>query len=258
LRKLQSARRRALSVVPVRRSRPFVVGLAGTVSVLLVLAASALAAPVDVASDHALVHAYKAFLHGALSDVPAWRQADDAYRSNISASCPNVLAAVNLLPSSQINQAAATAFGEEVAGDLLVSQGPLMLDRLSKLQTSISRLRWSNGKARATVNRYLSAGKALYSMAPSDLCADATAFAASGAKTTPPGTLGWLATFGTLDDRNGTAGGALRALVGKYHSSRDTGSVKDVLKLLNRLQAVESNVLQDEGSKLLPALGLTL
>jgi hypothetical protein len=223
----------------------------------LVLAASAPAAPVDVASDHVLIHAYKTFLNGVLSDVPAWRQADDTYISNISASCPNVLAAVNLLPSNQINQAAATAFGEEAAGDLLVSQGPLMLHRLSTLQTSISRLRWSNRNARTTVKRYLSAERAFYSLAPSDLCADATAFAASNATTTPPGTLRWLATLGSLGTRNESASGALGALLGGYHSSRDTGTVKDVLKLLNRLQSVGSNVLQDEVTKLLTALGLT-
>ena len=136
----------------------------------------------DVASDHTLIRAYQTFLTGVLSDVPKWRNADNAYISKISASCPNVLAAVNILPSNQVNHAAVFAFGEEVGGDLLVSQGTPMLHRLARLQTSISTLHWSNRKARTGVSGYFSAEKTLYSLAPSDLCADATAFAASNRK----------------------------------------------------------------------------
>jgi hypothetical protein len=171
-------------------------------------ASAALAAPVDVASDHVLIRAYETFLTGVLSDVPSWRNADNGYISGISVSCPNVLAAVNILPANQVNQGAAVALGEEIGGDLLVSQGTSRLHRMARPQASISTLHWSNRKARNTVNGYASAWSAFNSLAPSDLCADATAFAASNAQTTPPGTLQWLATFGALATRNQSASGA--------------------------------------------------
>jgi hypothetical protein len=228
------------------------------VSVLLLLATSAAAAPVDAASDHVLIRAYQTFLTGVLSDVPAWRQADSTYISNTSASCSNVLAAVNLLPSNQVNHAAAAAFGEEAGGDLLVSLGPPILHRLSRLQKSISNLPWSTRKAKTTVTGYLRSEKALYSLAPSDLCADATALAGSNAETTPPGTLQWLATLGRRANRNIKASGAFGSLLGTYHSSGDTGTLNDVLKLLKRWESLAPRVLGHELTKLLTALGLTI
>ena len=233
-----------------------VVAVLGTVAVWLPIS-TAVAAPVDVASDHVLIRAFQTFLTGVLSDVPKGRIADDAYISKISASCPNVLAAVNILPSNQVNQAAAVAFEEELVGDVFVSQGTPILRRLARLKASTAALHWSSRTSKVTVSGYVSAGRALYSLAPSDLCADATAFADSNAETTPPGTLQWLATFGALGTRNENASGAFGALLGRYHSSKDTGTLKHVLKLLNRWQSTGSRVLTEEATKLGAALGLS-
>lgn len=243
--------------VALRRAHRCIVGLVGAISVCLVMTVPAAAAPVDTASDHVLIHAFGTYLTGVLTDVPNWRTADNAYISHISASCPNVLAAVNLLPSKQFNPAAAVAIGEEAGGDLLVIEGRLILHRLARLDKSTSPLHWSNRQASSAVQRYLRATKALYSLAPSDLCADATAFAASNAKTTPAGTLRWLATFGTLGADNQRASGAFGEVLAKYHSSRDTGTLKHVLKLLLRMESADANVVTHEGRKLLAALGLT-
>ena len=57
---------------------------------------------------------------------------------------------------NQINQGAAVALGEEIGGDLLVSQGPSTLDRLTRLKANVSTLHWSNRKARNTVTGNLS------------------------------------------------------------------------------------------------------
>jgi len=67
------------------RSAPVVAVLASPA--IWLPTSTALAAPVDVASDHVLIRAYQTFLAGVLSDVPNWRNADDAFISNISVSC---------------------------------------------------------------------------------------------------------------------------------------------------------------------------
>lgn len=244
-------------LVTLRRAHRAIVALAGALSVRLAMTVAAAAAPVDTASDYVLIHAYQTFVTGVLSDLPAWRKADNAYISKASASCSNVLAAVNLLPPNQANSAAALAFGEEVGGDLLVSQGPLMLHGLERLENRVSPLHWSSRDDSTTVKEYLRAENALYSLAPSDLCADAKALAASNASATPPGSLQWLARFASLATKNVSASGAFGALLGRYQSSRDTDSLKHVLKLLKRWQSVGQNTLQQEGTKLLAALGLT-
>lgn len=46
--------------------------------------ASAVAAPVDVASEHVAVRAFDRFLRGLVSDIPADRQSDDAFVTSIS------------------------------------------------------------------------------------------------------------------------------------------------------------------------------
>ncbi|HEX4282777.1 MAG TPA: hypothetical protein VHZ27_18550, partial [Solirubrobacteraceae bacterium] len=54
---------------------------------------------------------------------------------------------------------------------------------------------WSSPRTASTVKRYLTVQTSLFALAPSDVCTDARALAASGARTIPSGTAQWVAEF---------------------------------------------------------------
>lgn len=93
---------------------------------------------VDAASDHAATLAYHRFLSATVAPS---RRADDAFVSSISTSCPNVLAAVNLLPAGSFSRSAVLAFGEEMAGDLTLAAVAPWHGPFAKLAAALRRLR---------------------------------------------------------------------------------------------------------------------
>jgi hypothetical protein len=82
------------------------------------------------------------------------------------------------------------AFIKEVGSDLAVEINAASRGRLARMTKALSRLPWSSKSTKTTVTRFLEAQHSLFSLAPSDLCADADALAANP-EATPPGTLQW-------------------------------------------------------------------
>jgi hypothetical protein len=108
----------------------------------------------DVASDQVALRVYHRYLTGVVADIPSWLRLDDGFIASVSATCPNVLAALNLLPVSKVNMSAVIAFGEEAAADInlaaLVAERP----RFASLATALSKLRWSSAQTARTIRRY--------------------------------------------------------------------------------------------------------
>jgi hypothetical protein len=241
------------------RKKLEVIKAVSVTAALLALVCSAVAnaaiAPVDAASDHAAILAYHRYL--STSTAPS-RSAADAFVSSVAGSCPNVLAAVNLLPPNVVNKGAVVAFGEEVGGDLLAAAAyPPSRGPFAKLARALSRLRWSSGQTSETITRYTtSVGRSLR-LRPSDLCDDAKALAASNAQVTPPGTLNWLASFG----RNGTAAQnstkAFLAVLGRYETPADASLINANNRLVKHAESALKSLLTTEVPKLLSALGLS-
>ena len=186
-------------------------------------------------------------------DAFAARQGDEAFVSSVSLSCPNVLAAANLLPGSLISRAAAAALGEEVGADLdLATFAPIRRKVLAALSGKIEKLRWSASATRMAIKHSLEGQRNFWALPPSDLCSDARALAANP-EATPPGTLQFLATFGRVG-----AGSGLRALVSTMRRFDASDPYLGLVGSSNAQLVLEAKALrQSEGPKLLDALGLS-
>ncbi len=240
----------------IRIAKRWPVIIAATVSLLC--AAPAAAAPVDAASDHAATVAYHRYLSALVSNIPASRSADDALISSIAGSCPNVLAAVNLLPVSSVNKSALLAFGEEIGGDVAVAA--LEPDRgvPAQLARALTPLRWSSRQSSKTITRYLASTRKFFGLRPSDLCGDAQTLAASAAQATPPGTLQWLASFGRYGTAWGNATSAFIKLLERYQTQADGALITEINQLVRRWRSLVDSLATTEVPKLASALGISV
>jgi hypothetical protein len=225
--------------------------------VVAVWPAAAVAASRDAVSDHTAFGAYQRFLAAMVSAAGEERSAGDAFIATISAGCPNVLAALNVVPASQINRAALTAFAGEVGTDLELSALRSLRRPLSRMTAVLSGLRWSAARTSVQIKRYTSTVRAYFTLAPSDLCADARALASSNAQTAPTGTLQWLAGYGQASARLNTASSLLVGILTRFATPSDLPAMHAIERLLRRLPASQEAVLNAEVPKLFAALGIT-
>jgi hypothetical protein len=217
---------------------------------------AALAAPVDVASDHVALRAFDRYVKAELLNVPAGQRADDAFVSSISSGCHGVLTPLASLPSGAFNTSAVTAFFEEAGGDLALAADVPNLVPLRHLSKALSKLRWSSVRTKATVARAASAERTLFSLAPSDLCADARALAANP-EAVPPGTVQWLATVGGDGSADKAAFTAFFKVLGRFLRPGDARVSKDIASVSRQFGAARQNLQRAEAQKLLAALGLS-
>jgi hypothetical protein len=189
-----------------------------------------------------------------LANVPAWQQADDAFVASTATNCPNVLAAVGLLPASSATHAADTAIGEEMDADLVVVSDVADRAPFEALSSTITRLRWSSIRTATRIRRTLEAERTYFSLPPSDLCADARVFAGANALSTPPGTLQFLATFGRLGGAAGLKG--LYGTIHRFATPADNRLIDANNRLVDRAVAAEKPLAAAEFLKLKSALGL--
>jgi hypothetical protein len=215
------------------------------------------AAPIDTASDHVALSAYGRYLQGVLSGLPVARSADNAYVASIATACPNVLAAVNLLPPRAVNRATAIAFGEELGGDILVVGYHADRAPLATLAATLRRLRWSSPQTSATIKSFLTAQRNLFHLGPSHLCSDASALAASNFGRTPPGTLRWLARLGRLSSAEHARFATFFAVLEKFQAPDDRTQIDANNRLVGRFMAAFPVLVRSEAARLGSALGLS-
>ncbi len=217
--------------------------------------AGAGAAPIDVASDHAALVAYHSYVVGVLSSVPAMKTAIDKYVSSVAATCPGVLAPVFSLPAGAVNQGAALAFIEEVGVDLGVVGNTVLRRRVTKLAETLTPLRWSSRQTGGTIGHFVTAQRRLFRLAPSHLCADMQAFAASNAQRAAPGALRWLAKAGAALTAQHREFAAFAQVLKRFQAPADAGLVSDTNQTFRRFKAALQSAVKPEATRLLKALG---
>ena len=215
------------------------------------------AAARDAASGRAALRAYRRYVRGLVSDIPAWRRADDAFVASISTGCPNALAATQVLTSSTANQGAVTAFGEELVIDLEVVARASDRVPLARMADTLSRLRWSSHATSVKVKRYVTSYRALLGLSTSDVCADAGALVTSDGQTTPPGTLRWLASYARAERPAAATDQAFVRILNRFRSPADLPEIAAINRLSARAQSATESLLTAETPKLLSALGIS-
>lgn len=229
--------------------------LVACVLALLCLAAPAAAAPVDSASAHTGLRAYRAYLSSALRKAVAAGRGDDAFIASIAANCPGVVTSINTLPPDAYDQSVLVGFGKEIGADLVVSAFASYRSTLATLAHRVGRLHWSSAATRRRVQRSLDAERAVFELAPSDLCTDA-AVLATDAKTTPPGTAAFAAVF----NRDVRAGGltALTRTLARHAPASDRKLARSIDRLTKRLDDKLGGIVDAKVRKLLGVVGLRI
>jgi hypothetical protein len=224
-------------------------------AILAMWSAPAAAAPIDRASAHVALRALDRYLRATLASLPAAKRSDQAYVRSISAGCRNALAPLNSKPASALNKAAARAFIDETVFDLVDRANLPLRGPLARMSGTLSGLRWSSPRIGAIVNAFPAAERALFAVAPSDLCADARAFAANP-RAEPAGTRQWVATFTRASRRANRAGAGLGVVLGSFHGRRDVGVLRDLGRQARRLGLADKKLEVAQEGSLLRALGL--
>jgi hypothetical protein len=196
-------------------------------------------------------------LHSLVSQAPAWQTKGDAFIASITANCPNVLAAVNMLPLTASNAGGIHAFGGEMGSDLAAVSNAANKASFERLVRALTRLHWSSRGTKSAITRFIAAGRAFLSFPPSDLCTDARALAANSAQTTPPGTVTWLATYTRIiNAQHRGLDGFIRVLE-RFQTAADRRFVNGINNLTVVLTADQNSFLSAEVPKLGATLGLT-
>ncbi len=217
--------------------------------------AGASAASVDESSAKAGLRDLRTYFRAvAVTNLSASTQSVETFVRSTGAGCPNVLAAAALLPKSAIDEGAAEAFGEETGADVGLAFIAPDKAATTTLGTQLSKLRWSSRTQTRKVRTALAARGAYVRLPLSDLCEDASAAAAVEFKSTPAGTLQFLAALGR------TNGEAYLTLIAGAHGFSATRADRRVVSEIKRLEGiVESTakgLVQTEAQNLLKALGL--
>lgn len=210
----------------------------------------------DKTSATAALRAYRTYMTHLVAEQPAWEAKASTLVASITAGCPNVLAPLNLLPLTQIDQGALTAFGEEAGGDLSLDAAQADVANFERLVRTLDRLRWSSRTARSGVTRFVKAGRAYFAFAQSDLCGDARALAADNGASTPPGTLIWLANFSGVTAERERGLVALQRTVRRFETPVDGGLISRINQLASRDGNEEQAFVTGQIPKILTAFGL--
>jgi hypothetical protein len=217
--------------------------------------ASAGAAPADRASDHVAIRAFDRYLKASGASLPASRRADQAFVRSISARCRNVLAPLASRPASSVNAKALKLFVDESVFDLVDRSNAPIRQPFSRLAQTLSTLRWSSAGAAHAVAAFAPAERRVFSLAPSDLCADARAFRANP-HITSAGTRRWVANWQRANKAAGRAAFRLGEVLGFFHGPADVGALRDIGRRANRLSAADKTLERAQETSLLGALGI--
>lgn len=226
------------------------------VAVIALCSAPASAAPIDAPSAHVALGAFDRYLRATLITIPASRRSDDAFVKSISANCSNVLGPPAPGPPQGLNVKVPTAFGEEIAFDLVLVGAKPLHAALARMTATFSKLRWSTNGLAAIVARFPAVEHMLFSVPPSDLCGDARAFAANPAAM-PPGTRRFDAAVRRDSNAAQKAGAALGDVLGLLHGPADAPLIQELGRVLKRSEAADQKLASAEVLKVFNALGLT-
>jgi hypothetical protein len=223
-------------------------------ALVAVSVAPAAAKPLDTASAHAGLRAYRAYQSSIASRAGAARKADAAFIASVKAACPKVLTSIGA--SDTFDQGDVVQFGKEAGADLVVAAFAPVRKPLATLSQRIGKLRWSRPSAGFQIQAALDAQRAVFELTPSDLCADAAALAANGGRAVPPGTAAFLKTYDRTTSVAGLDG--LRHVLVRYRPASDRRLVRIVTRLERRADTRLEHTIGGEVPKLLDALGLTV
>jgi hypothetical protein len=230
-----------------------------TIAVLLAMAAAcsatALAAPIDVASDQVALSAYDRYVTALVAGVGSGNRADLQYVASVRLDCGGVLAPLASRSPGQVSQSALLDLGEEIGGDLAIELHTEAMTPFSRLTTAIGRLRWSLRRTGQTVMSFLSAVQASLLVPLSDLCADVRSLASQPTQE-PAGTRLFLANYLPAARLAKQRLAPFLAVLARYATPNQASLIGTIRRLVAQFNATAKADETANGASALNALGL--
>ena len=230
--------------------------LAALLAIAAVWSDAAIAAPVDVSSDHVALIAYHRYVAALVAGTIAGNRTAGQYGSAVGSQCAGVLAPLISLPKASVSQSALTAFGEEVGGDLAIAFDTEAVAPSARLSATLAHLRWSLRRTRHTVASMLSALKGSLQVRRSNLCADARALVAQPTAE-PAGTRAFLAGYLPTASIAKRRLAPFLAMLARYQPPADSAIVSSIGSLVTQFSQTSRQAENALGSSLLKSLGLS-
>ncbi len=159
-----------------------IVLLLTTVLVLAVGRASALAAPTDIATTRAYIHANNALVQYAAARLGTAQSLLEGVLFKVKAVCPNAAA-----QSPQDEES--TMFSNEVIGAMVTADIHAALPEINAFLRVAQHSQWSSHALTSAVHAYAAKLKVQSTLAAPNLCGDVKAWAASGFHSVPASTV---------------------------------------------------------------------
>jgi hypothetical protein len=212
----------------------------------LVMAASAFAAPADVAATHSYIKANYAYARASVARIHAAHAKIAVFEARLARECPNVGKGSPENDASQpMSYEVAVALWSLAYG---VDAGPIRT-----FARATGSLRWSNPRLTRLARGYASDLQKLASLQMPDLCADVTEWRESGYRTMPPRTIQLTERVEAIQPQTIPA-----RLLAPYASAADRRTLVLTARLERKLKDNETVVGWDEWEGALNTLGLRL
>lgn len=213
--------------------------------------------PRDIASATAVVRREGVYLAHLKSEAAKWPALAGGVVNSLSAACPNVLTPLNSLPSDSSTGETAGAFVIEVESDITVAMRTNDVANATRLNDALVHLRWSTTSTTKATARLVKVERAIVALKPPDVCADARALVADGAKSVPAGTRSWDNNYLALMARRDSALTVLDKAVEPLFTAKTRRMIKQQERTVHQLDGRSRKIEAAAVNNVLAVLGLT-
>lgn len=216
--------------------------------------ATAPVAPLDLASGHRALVAYRIYLTGLLAAESSAQANDSAFIATISGidGCRGALQPLTQ-PGSQVDTATQhtlTVLGQEMGADLAVSFDQAAVPAFTRLSTMLSRLRWTRDSGGyLSIKHYIGAESSVLQLSASNLCQDA-ALAATSPDRVPLGTRTFLRSYNRTSSTANLALANLTKLMQSFETPSEKGLIARIANLTDQLSSLTKADLLQSGASL--------
>ena len=225
----------------------------GAIAVLVASGAAATATSPDRASEKVAVDAYLRYARATRAAAPAAQHNVDAYTTQVSSSCPNVLAPIEAGGPDNFDWPVLDKLFDEAHFDLDFVARRAFRAALKRFSSKAGALHWSAPAARKTIKDSLELERRALGQRQSDLCADARAVAANP-DVAPPAAGAFVAAATRTANAAGLIG--LERVLRRHANARQRQLLDAITSMFFEQQIELTDLDTARQQKLFAALGL--
>ncbi len=223
--------------------------------VLTLTPAAAIAARLDVASDHTALTAYHHYLTALVDRLGSGRLDDRGFTESVRQHCGRVLAPLRTTSEGRVSPSAVRDFGEEIGGDLAVEFHAEAMPAFRQLSATLDGLQWSRPQTSDAVSALVDAIRGSLQVPVSNLCADARELAAHP-DAVPHGTSVFLAAYLPAAELAKQRLAPFLKVLERFQTAGEAREIGEIDRLVAQFNATSGTVENTDSAAIVAALGL--